>query len=121
MRRLALAVLAVAIASSAHRAGAQALTTTTTVYSAVDAFAVKGLQFTVTGVVQGESTSSTRTFQIVQSSAATSYTDAVFQNCSRVAALAMSKPGAYLVEVTPIAGSLTNLNLVGCALSRVTP
>ncbi len=105
MKAISIAGLALALFSLAPVAGAQ----TTIPYMTVEDVALGRYSIVVTGVVQGETTTSVRTFQPV----GTIDTAALMQldRCHRSMLLALSKPGQYVARIS----SET------CAIALVTP
>lgn len=116
MKRSAMALCAAAALLASLAANAQ-VTSTATLYSAVDAVTLQYYKLTITGVIQGEAKASTQTFVIGTSSGRDAVEAATLQTCVRLATIAMEKPGAYLFQVTPH----TTIVEAGCTLSRVTP
>lgn len=112
MKRLLLACAAAAALVAAASVYAQT-TATRHVFVAVDALEVKSNQFTVTGVVDGES--APRTVSLYLSSSSTTSRDDLAA-CQRLALLAMTKPGQYRFEMLQ-----SSSYLVACKLARVTP
>ena len=102
---LALAAAGVAAFSFAPEAGAQVVTP----YMTVDAIGITSGGFTVTGVVQGDLTPSTRTISF--SSFLESWRIPAFEACHRSLLLALGKPGQYVVQA----------NLGVCRVALVAP
>jgi hypothetical protein len=120
MNRLALALAVASGLLTAPGARAQTAPPTTATYVAVDGVALKGDQLTITGVVQGDSAATTRTYDVSAFSGSgwTPGDDAVLQTCTRFATLAMTKPGAFLFVVQGWTGVGS---YPGCTLARATP
>jgi hypothetical protein len=81
-------------------------------FEAVDSFVITDpTHFEVTGILRGESAPRTLAFYI------SGYSDpgVYMARCDRFALLAMSKPGAWLLEVAQVDGSYT---LPTCRLTR---
>ncbi len=93
MRLVPLAVLALALFSLAPTTGAQ----TTNPYMTVDAVHVSESAVGVTGVVQGESSQSTRSATFYYSSEARQLW--ALDACHRSLLLALGKPGQYVAKV----------------------
>jgi uncharacterized membrane-anchored protein len=93
MKQLRNAVLALAIFSLASAASAQVPAG----YMTVDAVSVGLGSPTVTGVVQGDATPSTRTFQYNMGTLADQAS--AREACHRLLLLALSKPGQYVALV----------------------
>jgi hypothetical protein len=72
--------------------------------------------FEVTGIVQGETTPRTVFTHI---NVIFTSVESAGRSCERMALLAQSKPGQYLLRVRH--EDLTPYNLLGCSLTRVTP
>lgn len=88
------------------------------VFETVDSYDVQGsyLRVTVQGVQQGQETPSAVTFSYYIYSGSTSDHHRSFERCERLALLAMSKPGQYLLEVRQEGGGSTPH--LGCRLTR---
>jgi hypothetical protein len=89
MKQISIFAIALAVFSLQPVASAQ----TSTAYMTVDAVQFDGYTFTVTGVVQGESTPSTRTITFTHT-----YASEARGYCQRLLLLALSKPGQYVVQ-----------------------
>ncbi len=89
MKAISIAGLALALFSLAPVAGAQ----TTIPYMTVDEVTVDVGKITVTGVVQGETAPSARTYQPATSG------DSALDRCHRSLLLALSKPGQYVARI----------------------
>jgi hypothetical protein len=113
MHRIATAALAAAIVLVPAVAVPQvAFVPGTHVFATVDAVGQDGTIFSVTGLLQGGATPSTR-------SAYSTSSDLVVQQCQRYALLAQAKPGQYLFEMTVVQSFAPNLE--ACSLRRATP
>lgn len=88
------------------------------VFETVDSYDVQGsyMRLTVQGVQQGQETPSSVTFGYTINSSSTSDHPRSFERCERLALLAMSKPGQYLLEVRQ-ENYFSTLN-IGCRLTR---
>jgi hypothetical protein len=111
-------------------APASAETTATYIFESVHSYNILGDtntfdQVEVTGVVQGESTARTVTLNYsakYSSTYGTDYTSSKrsFERCERLALLALSKPGQYLLEMRQERDSF-NVQFIGCKLTRRVP
>jgi hypothetical protein len=90
MTQLRLAALALAVFSLTSVAGAQV----TPIYMTVDAVSVAPGAIAVTGVVQGQSTPTTRSATFAGGD-----TVSALEACHRMLLLALSKPGQYVADV----------------------
>jgi hypothetical protein len=109
MNRLAAVALAAAFLTAPAVAGAQTVTLGTFVFAAVDEVAL-GATFSITGVLQGESAATTRSWYVSTSTS-------MFETCHRYALLAQAKPGQYLLEVTVSGSGYPS----ACRLRRAVP
>ncbi len=112
---------------------ASAETTATYVFEAVESYNIIGGtsstwdQLEVTGIIQGESAPRTvkLTYEAKYSgTAGTDYTSSkrTFERCERLALLALSKPGQYLLEMRQERDSPSNSTYyIGCKLTRRVP
>jgi hypothetical protein len=82
-------------------------TTTTTIFEAVDLVGMFGGRLEIEGLVQGETETRDLTFRLDS--------DAAFDRCQKLAALALARPGRYLLELR--AGSFGNGSM-DCKLRR---
>ena len=79
-------------------------------FDTVDAVELSGSSITVTGILSGQSSPTTRPFSVSNA--------AMLQQCERVALMAISKPGKYQLHIVTYTGS----NYVGsCKLILRTP
>jgi len=115
------------------RCPASAEVTATYVFESVESYNIVGDttswdQVQVTGVIQGESTA--RTITLYYTASYTSSTATVdhigakrtFERCERLALLAMSKPGQYLLELRQEYDAFaTSHRYIGCKLTRRVP
>lgn len=123
MKRITLAAAAVVLTLGVgSTASAQTAPPAPVVFVAVDAFSydAASCRITVTGIVQGEASSSDQTFVYsCESSSSPNYElGRRIQSCERMALLAMAKPGLYLFQVTPYTGFYY---FPACKLARVNP
>ena len=112
MKQISMAVLVLAFFSLAPVAGAQ----TPVPYMTVDEISVTstaaGPSIAVTGIVQGSTTSSTRTFTASSVySTDNAQKQGALDRCHRSLLLALSKPGQYVARV----------DASNCAIALVTP
>jgi len=77
----------------------------TITYDTVDAVEVLADRISVTGIISGQGTPSTREYTIFSSSSTTGATDVAASRCDRLALLAMSKPGKFQFAVTLLTGT----------------
>ena len=84
----------------------------TITYDTVDAVEVLANIITVTGIIAGQSTSSTTQYTILSSSSPNTGTDVAASRCDRLALLAMSKPGKFQFAVTRIGFSGYSCTLI---------
>ncbi len=112
IRRLSAAALAVLL--SAGAALAQQYSGTLAVFTTVDAVKSEYMKLTITGVKEGDAVASDYAVSFSSSSPASN--QALFEACERKAMLAMTKPGAYRLELwrEPYGYPL-------CKLARVNP
>lgn len=106
MKQISIAVLVLVLFSLAPAAGAQ----TTVPYMTVDEVAVTYQSIMVTGVVQGSTTSSVRTYTL-PSGITDAQKVAALDRCHRSLLLALSKPGQYVAKIA----------FDTCAIALVTP
>jgi hypothetical protein len=87
-------------------------------FATVDSYDVKGIGalVTVTGVLQGDQEPTTLTFRYSTSSSSSYESARTFERCERLALLAMSKPGQYLLELRQENNTVYHL---GCKLTRL--
>jgi hypothetical protein len=133
LRPLVLAALLVSTLVSP--APASAGTTATYVFESVESYNIIGDNdmssdelVEVTGVVQGESSPRTVTLKYSprypSSDRGTDFISSkrTFERCERLALLAMSKPGQYLLELRQERNTVvTETNYIGCKLTRRVP
>ncbi|MFP2911783.1 hypothetical protein ACLESD_43525 [Pyxidicoccus sp. 3LFB2] len=82
------------------------------VFETVDSYIATGTsRFEITGILQGESTPRTLSFRIAGFNEAAVY----ISRCDRMALLAMSKPGAWFLELVQLDDSFT---VPTCRLTR---
>jgi hypothetical protein len=111
MKRLVLAAAALCVALSA---AAQTVTWTRMTFAAVDAVRIDSTGYLfVSGVVAGETASAEYRFS------RSSYTAIDYAECRRLALLAMSKPGQYLLSFDTY-GTAT-IYIRDCKLERAQP
>lgn len=107
MKRFVVAVTAVLLlAGSVARAQ-----TTWFAFTTVDAVNMETNRMSVTGVLEGAAAASTATFYF------TSGAPDLLQNCQKLALLAMTKPGQYLLKINPG----VSYGYPQCTLARVAP
>lgn len=115
--------LLLASAGLASTASAQTASGTAYVFTTVDEVAAQGNYVYVTGILQGDSTPSTKWIQFYSStSSGPGYSTAMdgsvlASSCERKALLAMSKPGQYLLKIQGNSSSAVPV----CALIKVNP
>jgi len=103
IRPIALSLgLAAFTLASPHPAVAADATTT---YDTVDAFEIQSAHFLVTGILQGQSTPTTRSFFVGTGN------DARASLCQRFAMLVMSKPGKFRFAATDRGASTADCKL----------
>ncbi len=107
MRSIRLAMAAALVAACA---AADAQTANAVTFTAVDGVRVRYLTLYVTGVVQGEATAREVTFDY------STTTVVQLQSCERIALVAMSRPGQYLLTMRQWGGAYAE-----CGVSRVAP
>lgn len=120
MNRIAIVLAAgtallAAPAARAQQAPVQATSAKT--FAAVDSVAVQGYLVIVTGIVQGDSAASSWSFNMGPQNP---YVESTLNVCAHFGSVAMLKPGAFLLTVSPF-GSSPQYSLMGCTLTRVTP
>jgi hypothetical protein len=113
MKRIALAAAVAVVAVLALRAGAQTTPTSYT-FVTVDEVRSEGTALYVTGILDGEATSTTARMDTFAS-----YTSGmdIMNACERKALMAMAKPGQYQLKLTT--GSY--YSYPRCTLTRVNP
>jgi hypothetical protein len=118
MRRLAFGLAALILAALPWGSRAQ---TTATVYTfvTVDSVEVVTSRLTITGIEQGASAPSTQYVYFSSPSSTSDLGSADLQACHRMALLAMSKPGQYLLTLRPYYSS--TYYYASCKLTRVNP
>jgi hypothetical protein len=109
-RTVLAAALAVLLLGAARDATAQT-TVTVYVFTTVDAVKSSVDRLYITGILEGTSTPATRAIQVAYSQY---YSH--LENCERLAMLAMTKPGQYVLEITRPSSSYDT-----CELRRATP
>jgi hypothetical protein len=109
MRQLAFALAALILAALPWGSRAQT-TLTAYVFATVDAVEAGGGRITITGIEEGAAAPSTRFVNNFSSGSD-------LETCHRMALLAMSKPGQYLLAILPY----QSLHTAGCKLTRVNP
>ncbi|WP_242342059.1 hypothetical protein [Anaeromyxobacter terrae] len=95
MKRLSLAAITLAVLSLSPATGAQ----TSLPYMTVDAVNVGTETLQVTGIVQGESSPSTKTVRWTLGNPSDTLKAARLEACHRSLLLALSKPGQYVAQV----------------------
>lgn len=116
MNRIVLAGIA-ALASLVPAPSPAQTSTAPVVFTTVDAVKVDHNELVITGVVQGESAASDRTFYFNFSTAGSFNAPwEQRQSCERLALISQAKPGQYLFEV-----EWQSYGYPKCRLSRVTP
>ncbi|CAM4304651.1 MULTISPECIES: hypothetical protein [Myxococcus] len=89
------------------------------VFTTVDDYSIRlDGRIDVTGVLQGEAEPRTVTFKIVLSHGAQESLQTLASRCDRMALLAMSKPGAYLLTMS-VEDHPNNYIQFACKLARV--
>lgn len=109
--------IVIAVAASWLLAGAASAQTPTSIvtFTAVDAVDAQPLKIVIAGVKDGETVASSQ--EIVCASTTDGTCSALLQNCARIALLAMTKPGQYMLKV----GLYFGTKPYSCKLERVAP
>lgn len=104
---------------------ADAATPATYVFETVDSYDISGQnrEVKVTGIISGEATARTVTLTYLPYYYSGNTQDELalkrtFERCERLALLAMSKPGQYLLEMRQENFATTTTATIGCKLTR---
>jgi hypothetical protein len=108
---LALAALALAPLVAARAQTTSACTNYNCTYATVDSVSVVSTSVVVRGIPQGEAAAVERSFSFYSSGSTTM--GASMETCSRMALLAMEKPGEYVLVFETLSGGFLK-----CKLSR---
>lgn len=116
---VACALLALLVPTAAQPQSTTPAYNTPYPFETVDSYDVRGgpSQVVVTGVLQGEAAPTTLTFRYSATSSSSYESPRTFERCERMALLAMSKPGQYLLELRQEYSSAYSYQ-VGCKLTR---
>jgi len=115
MKRFVVAALAASFLVSSATAVDQVATTGTYAYTAVDEVAtLTTTQLRIRGVLSGDPTATSVVFYATTYS--TGSAEPLSDRCHRLALLAMTKPGQYVLTVTA-----SSIYLQSCSLARATP
>jgi hypothetical protein len=90
-------------------------------FTTVDSYDVQATPFrvVVTGVLQGQQAPTTLSFQYSTYSSSSYESPRTFERCERLALLAMSKPGQYLLELRQEYDAYAYGHQLGCKLTRL--
>ncbi|HET9449705.1 MAG TPA: hypothetical protein VFO83_02430 [Aggregicoccus sp.] len=115
----ACALLALLVPTAAQPQSTTPVNNAPYLFETVDSYDVRGgpSQVVVTGVLQGEAAPTTLVFRYSAASGSSYESPRTFERCERMALLAMSKPGQYLLELRQDSVSGYTLQ-VGCKLTR---
>ncbi len=118
---VACALLALLVPTAARPQSTTPLNNTPYLFETVDSFDVRGTgvpTVVVTGVLQGQQEPTTLAFRYNVTVSSSSENMRTFERCERMALLAMSKPGQYLLELRQDVAVAYSYH-VGCKLTRL--
>lgn len=116
MKRIVIAVAAsLVLAGGVGRA--QTSPNPVVTFTTVDAVEAQSSKLVITGVKEGETAATTQQFLICSTPSTDVRCAALIENCDRLALLAMTKPGQYLLKIAP--GN--SIYYATCRLERVAP